>query len=170
MESAGQVDVDVPEPDARYVLLGEADSADALFVFKNRIVLNADRAELQHILPRACPGNDNAAPAEYVGRAALVYARGSQNPQHRLVAAAPIDLQGMTVSLRAFLVPCWKRQRRTSRIPWLGGVGLRTEALKSLSARLDAWNRPRFDNNGVSDFPPKPCSALWIICGRTGEN
>ena len=106
MESAGQVDVDVPEPDARYVLLGEADSADALFVFKNRIVLNADRAELQDI-PRACPGNDNAAPAEYVGRAALVYALGSQNPQHRLVAAALIDSQGMAVFLRAFLVPCW---------------------------------------------------------------
>ena len=73
-------------------------------------------------IPRTCPGNDNAAPAEYVGRAALVYALGSQNPQRRLVAAAPIDLQGMTVFLRAFLVPSQKQQRRTSRISWPGGV------------------------------------------------
>jgi hypothetical protein len=37
------------------------------------------------------PETHNAAPAEYVGRAALVYALGSQNPQRQLVAAAPID-------------------------------------------------------------------------------
>jgi hypothetical protein len=36
----------------RSLVAGEADPADALFVFEDRIVLDADRAELEHI-PRA---------------------------------------------------------------------------------------------------------------------
>jgi hypothetical protein len=47
----------------------------------------------------------NAAPAEYLGQAALVTHQVLKIPQRRLVASVPIDSQGMTVFLRAFLVP-----------------------------------------------------------------
>ena len=74
-ESAGQVDADGPEPDARPALGGEADSADALLALDHGIVANTDRAELQHIL-RAFLAH-NTAPAESVGWAALAYAPGT---------------------------------------------------------------------------------------------
>jgi len=64
----------------RYALFGETDAADGLLAFEHAIVTNVDCSELEHI-PRARPGNDNAARAEYVGRAALIYAPGSQNSQ-----------------------------------------------------------------------------------------
>src|SRR6476659_4665001 len=41
---------DVPEPDARHALAGEADPADALPAFEHGIITNADRTQLQHIL------------------------------------------------------------------------------------------------------------------------
>ena len=40
--------------------------------FEHAMVTNANCSELQH--SRAVLGNNNAAPAEYVGQAALVYA------------------------------------------------------------------------------------------------
>ena len=49
-QSTGEVDDDVPQPNARHTLAGEADAADALLVLGHGIVTNADRAELQHIL------------------------------------------------------------------------------------------------------------------------
>jgi hypothetical protein len=36
------MDGDVPEPDARLALVGEADPADALLAFEHAIVTNAD--------------------------------------------------------------------------------------------------------------------------------
>jgi hypothetical protein len=46
-EPAGQVDDDVPQPDARYALLGETNPADALPVLEDGIIMRADRTELQ---------------------------------------------------------------------------------------------------------------------------
>jgi hypothetical protein len=52
----GHSDGDGPEPDARHALDDEADPADALPGFQNGIVIDAVRAELQHI-SRASPGS-----------------------------------------------------------------------------------------------------------------
>ena len=69
------MDDDVPEPDARHAFVGEADPADALLAFEDGIVTMPIERSF------SCPSrNDNAAPAEYLGRAALVYALGSKIP------------------------------------------------------------------------------------------
>jgi hypothetical protein len=45
-----------------------ANPANALFAFEDGIVANADRTQLQHLAGFSCrPGNNSAAPAEYVG-------------------------------------------------------------------------------------------------------
>ena len=48
-QSTGQVDGDVPEPDARLALAGKANPADALPVFDHGIIMNTDRTQLQHL-------------------------------------------------------------------------------------------------------------------------
>jgi hypothetical protein len=48
-ESAGEVDDDVPEPDARLALASEANPADALPVLEDGIIMRADRTQLQHL-------------------------------------------------------------------------------------------------------------------------
>src|SRR6476620_4448594 len=79
---------DVPEPNARHALAGEADPADALPAFEHAVVTNANRTQLQHF-SRARPGNDNAATCRISwppGQAALVYATRLSKPDSRLVA------------------------------------------------------------------------------------
>ena len=63
---ADQVDGDVPEPDARYALVGEANPADALPAFKQRIVAKADSTELQHVPPYV-PKTTTPLSHEYLG-------------------------------------------------------------------------------------------------------
>ena len=63
---------DVPEPDARHALAGEADPADALPAFEHAIVADSDRTELQHF-SRAVPETHNVAPVpNMLARATLV--------------------------------------------------------------------------------------------------
>jgi hypothetical protein len=75
---------DVPEPDARHALVGEANPADALPAFEHAIIANADRAELQHIpagFSRARPNAQRRPSAEYVGPSDVGYVPGKfSNP------------------------------------------------------------------------------------------
>ena len=72
-EPAGSpLDGDGPEPAGRQALLGEADPTDALPAFEHGIVIDAERAELQHILgPFLGPSWGGNAP---------VFRARSQNP------------------------------------------------------------------------------------------
>lgn len=47
-QTAGQMDLDVPNPDPRHAFAGEANPADALPAFEDGIVTDADGPELQH--------------------------------------------------------------------------------------------------------------------------